>query len=215
MTTPFVPDQILEARATELLARYVSKHPPVTRLPVPVERIVEDTLQLDLLWDVIPEQPGQTTLAGLDPSKRRVVFNDNRRTVFDETPGLYSTVLGHEGGHWEIHVDRAALSQPSLPGMDVAFECLYRKGGPGNSPRETQAHRFMSYLLLPWDLLGPAIKGVDLLTWRNLYQLRDAFGVTITVLTIRLQRLDLLYVADDRTLYPSQAEFEGQKRLLP
>ena len=75
-----------------------------------------------------------------------------------------------------------------------------------------QAHKFMSFLLMPRDLLLEAVRDVDLLSWRSLYDIRDLFQVTISALTIRLERLELLYIADGK-LYPSYREYEGQRRL--
>ena len=39
-----------------------------------MERILEDVLDLSILWDTIPEEPGQSILAGLDPNNKTVVF---------------------------------------------------------------------------------------------------------------------------------------------
>ena len=72
----------------------------------------------------------------------------------------------------------------------------------------------MAYLLMPTSLLLETIQGVDLLNWPNLYRLRDLFQVTITALTVRLTRLNLLYVADDKQLFPSRQEYDGQMRLV-
>jgi hypothetical protein len=178
-----------------------------------VERILEDVLDLSILWDTIPEEPGQSILAGLDPNNKTVVFNESRLALIEETPGLYNTVLGHEAGHWEAHVDPALLDQTPLPHFDREFGCLFRRSGPGQDPRERQAHKFMGYLLMPTSLLLETIQGVDLLNWPNLYRLRDLFQVTITALTVRLTRLNLLYVADDKQLFPSRQEYDGQMRL--
>ena len=71
----------------------------------------------------------------------------------------------------------------------------------------------MGFLLMPTSLLLETIQGVDLLNWPNLYRLRDLFQVTITALTVRLTRLNLLYVADDKQLFPSRQEYDGQMRL--
>ncbi len=55
---------------------------------MPVESILEDVLDLSILWDTIPEQQGQSILAGLDPNNRTVVFNETRLTLIEATPGL-------------------------------------------------------------------------------------------------------------------------------
>ena len=96
MTTKFLSDAQLEDMAAGLLGRYESLFGTVTSPPVPVERILEDVLDFRILWDPIPEPPGQSILAALEPGSKTVVFNEPRRALIDETQGLYNTVLAHE-----------------------------------------------------------------------------------------------------------------------
>ena len=199
--------------ANVVLARYEQRYGPIDCPPVPVESILENVLDLSILWDTVPEEPGQSILAGLDPNNRTVVFNETRLTLIEETPGLYNTVLAHEAGHWEVHVDPSLLDQATLPDFDREFGCLYRQSGPGGHPREREAHQFMGFLLIPSDLLQEAVREVDLLSWPNLYALRDLFQVTITALTVRLAKLNLLYISDDKKLYPSRQVYDGQMPL--
>ena len=213
MTTKFLTDAQLEDMAAGLLGRYESLFGAVTGPPVPVERILEDVLDLRILWDSIPEPPGQSVLAALEPGSKTVVFNESRRALIDETKGLYNTVLAHEAGHWEAHVDHGQLAQRSLPDFDGGFSCLFRSSGPGQEPREVQAHKFMGFLLMPSHALSEAVQTADLLIWPGLYHFRERFQVTITALKIRLERLSLLYVAADGQLYPSRQEYAGQLRL--
>ena len=213
MTNSFLAESEIERMATRLLARYESRYGPIDCPPVPIESILEDILDLSILWDAVPEEPGQSILAGLDPNNRTVVFNETRLALIDETPGLYNTVLAHEAGHWEAHVDPALLDQSALPQFEREFGCLYRQSGPGGDPKERQAHQFMGFLLLPSHLLREAIRDVDLLSWPNLYALRDLFQVTITALTVRLARLNLLYISEDKGLYPSRLVYDGQMPL--
>ena len=212
MNARFLSDTQLEDMAGRLLARYESLYGAVSHPPVPVERILEDALDLSILWDKVSEPPGQFILAELDSSSKTVVFNEWRRALTTETPGLYYTVLAHEAGHWEVHVDHGLLAQPPLPNFERDFKCLYRSSGPGQDLREVQAHRFMGFLLMPAHMLLEAVRNVDILSWPVLYELRDRFQVTITALKVRLERLGLLHVAEDGRLYPSRQEYEGQIR---
>ena len=175
MTTKFLSDSQLEGKAARLLRRYHSLYGAVSSPPVPVERILEDVLNLSILWDGISEPPRQSILAALDPGSKTVVFNESRRTLLTDSPGLYYTVLAHEAGHWEVHVDHGHLAQRPLPSLGRDFSYLYRSSGPGQDLREVQAHRFMGFLLMPSNLLVEAVKDVDLLSWPTLYGLRDRF----------------------------------------
>jgi len=213
VTTRYLSDSQLEGTATRLLSRYDSLYGAISTPPVPVERMLEDVLDLSILWDDISEPPSQSILAALDPGSKTVVFNESRRTLITDTPGLYYTVLAHEAGHWEVHVNHGQLAQQPLPNLGRDFSCLYRSGGPGQDLREVQAHRFMGFLLMPSELLMEAIEGVDLLSWPTLYRLRDKFQVTISALKVRLEKLGLLYVTEEGDLYPSRQEYAGQLRL--
>ena len=213
MTTRYLPDVHIERQATRLLNRYEREFEAVTEPPVPVEDIADGLLELGILWDSLTEAAGTSTLAGLEPHERMIKFNEARRQVFEETPGLYNTVLGHEVGHWEMHVEHNLAAQQQLPNLDQVYECLYQESTCTQGPKETQAHRFMAFLLMPSNLLWEAISDVELTSWPNLYRLRELFQVTISALTIRLERLGVLYVAADGQLYPTLQEYHGQTRL--
>ena len=213
MTVRYLPDARIEERAIRLLNRYESKFGTVVKPPIPVEEIADGLLELGILWDSVSEAVGTSTLAGLEPHERMIKFNEPRRQVFEETPGLYHTVLGHEIGHWELHVDYNLAAQQQLPDLDQSYECLYQESTCTSGPKETQAHRFMGFLLMPSGLLWEAVRDVELTSWPNLYRLRELFEVTISALTIRLERLGVLYVAKDGQLYASLQEYHGQTRL--
>ena len=213
MTTRYLPDVHIESQATRLLNRYEREFKAVAEPPVPVEDIADGLLDLRILWDALPESAGTSTLGGLNPPERMIKFNESRQQVFQETPGLYNTVLGHEVGHWEMHVDHNLAAQQQLPNLDQVYECLYQDSTCTQGLKETQAHRFMAFLLIPSYLLLEAIHDVELTSWPNLYKLRELFQVTISALTIRLERLGVLYVATDGQLYPSLQEYHGQRRL--
>ena len=213
MTTRYLPDVHIERQATRLLNRYEREFEAVTEPPVPVEDIADGLLELGILWDSLTEAAGTSTLAGLEPHERMIKFNEARRQVFEKTPGLYNTVLGHEVGHWEMHVEHNLAAQQQLPNLDQVYECLYQESTCTQGPKETQAHRFMAFLIMPSNLLWEAVSGVELTSWPNLYRLRELFQVTIPALTIRLERLGVLHVAADGQLYPSLQEYHGQTRL--
>jgi hypothetical protein len=86
--------------------------------------------------------------------------------------------------------------------------------GMDNFFEARQVNRYAAALLMPRSLVLRVIDGLDLTAWRTLYELRDRFEVTISVLTIRLQSLGLIHIAEDRTIHRSRAEYMGQMRLL-
>jgi len=201
----------IERLANELLTEFQARTQTLVT-PIPVEHLAENILDMQILWDVIPEQVNETILAGLAPNQKTVIFNENRQAVLNGTPGLYRTVLAHEIGHWELHVDRASINQASIPGMEKQFQFLFRS--EKQSWDEKNAHLFMSYLLVPQELLDPFIKRIQTFDWPFLYRLRDIFDVTISVIKIRLERMGLLYVDNDGKIHRSRAEYEGQMRMI-
>ena len=115
MQAALATDETLEGLALGLLGRYEREFGALAAPPVPVEQIVENVLDLGILWEPIDEGPDEHTLAELVPDSRTVVFNERRHLLIEQTPGLYNTILGHEAGHWEAHVHRGT-SVDSGPG---------------------------------------------------------------------------------------------------
>lgn len=72
----------------------------------------------------------------------------------------------------------------------------------------------MGYLLMPSHLLLSKTRGLNLQRWRALYSLRDEFGVTITAMKVRLEKLGLTYVDDDGIFHESRQAAEGQNSLF-
>ena len=213
MKVPFLSLDTIERQASALLWKYEEKHGALAT-PVAVERIAESVVDLVIEWNSIPERPGETILAGLDPANRKVVFNQNRQRTYDDTDGLYNTVLAHEIGHWVLHVDgNEPELQAVLPGTGMAARFMYRSRGP-NSPLEWQAHSFMGYLLMPHRLLKTHIDGEDIYDWGSLYYLKEKFDVTISALIIRLKKMGLIYIDDDKTIFRSEGEAKGQARMV-
>ena len=213
MNTRFLPDIHIESLATRLLGRYGAEFGHSAVPPIPVEDIADGLLDLRILWNAIVEPTGESILAGLNPDSRTIVFNDTRRRIIEDTHGLYNTVLAHEIGHWEMHVNHRVDAQQPLPRFDQDYDCLYQEAPSIQNPKEAQAHKFMGFLLMPSYLLSEAIRGVELTNWAHLYRLRDLFQVTISALRIRLELLGVLYVSSDGQLYNSVQEYHGQTRM--
>lgn len=183
--TKFIPEVTIERKACDLLARYRARTGELP-LPIPIERIVEDELDLSILWDSLGVAD-DLILAGLSPEKKRITFNEDAKSKIVGTPGLYETVLAHEAGHWVLQADQGAHLQTALPGLGAPNQCWYRSTGHGRDPEEFQAHRFMAFLLMPTEFLVPRLEGKDLTVWPVLYRLRDEFDVTISALVKRLE----------------------------
>lgn len=128
-------------------------------------------------------------------------------------PGQLNTLLAHEIGHWLLHVDRGVLGQPALLTGRYTLAQSYTGEEPSTRD-ERNAHRFMAYLLLPAELIIPQVAGMIFTGWRDIYPLRDAFDVTLTVMKIRLTDLGCCYVDARGSFHRSRQEARGQRRLL-
>ena len=134
MTNSFLSEAALERMANRLLARYEDRYGTIDYPPVPVESVLENILDLGILWDTVPEKPGQSILAGLDPNNRTVVFNETRLELIEETPGLYNTILAHEAGHWEAHFDPALLDRPRCRSSTASSDACIGNPDPAETP---------------------------------------------------------------------------------
>lgn len=75
--------------------------------------------------------------------------------------------------------------------------------------------RCQSALLVAKWLIQDAADRYDFTKWPELYRLAEEAQVNISNLTVRLQRLGLIYLRDgDKTIYRSKDERSGQKGLF-
>lgn len=240
----YLRNQVIEDITAQRVREYEAKVGAKVTLPVPIEEIVEQVLGLDFDWDVIQEQPGEQILGGLDVANRKILINEAHTALFDSKPGLLRSTIGHEAGHWELDVDRSRSSHPLLPGVDLAPNIvnrhasksdrlievlftrainderayrLYRQLTDGQDAPEVRSavDRYQSAMLMPRWLIQEAGQRYDFTKWPNLYRLAEEAQVNITNLTVRLQRLGMIYLRDgDKTIYQSEDEFTGQKSLF-
>lgn len=213
MKANYLTPKHIERCANTLIGKYEERYGLISA-PVPIERIAENIVDLVLEWNKIPENSGEIIFAGLDSTQKKVIFNERRKKSYDDFGGLYNTVLAHEVGHWVLHVDATDLGlQSVLPGTGIASKFVYRSTGP-SKPIEWQAHTFMGYLLMPYKLLRNYIETEDIYNWDSLYYLKEKFDVTISALVMRLKKMELIYIDDDRTIYPSEAVSKGQIKMI-
>src|SRR6266480_4283828 len=82
--------------------------------PIPVELIIEHSLGLQISWEVIEEEPGETIYASLRASTRQVVVNETYRSLFESKPGLERFSIAHEGGHADVFALADKAKDPDL-----------------------------------------------------------------------------------------------------
>lgn len=240
----YLKNEAIEDVTASRIRQYEAKAGVTVKLPVPIEQVVEQVLGLHLDWDEIEEQPGEQILGGLVAVEQKIVLNEKHLALFEAKPGLERSTIGHEAGHWDIDIDRARLNPPTFPGFEVqphvvkrhskkadrlievlfsramhddrAYS-LYKKITAGQDTPEVRSavDRYQSALLMPAWLMREADQRYDLTKWPQLYRLAEEAQVNITNLTVRLQRLGLIYLRDgDKKIYRSQDEVTGQGSLF-
>jgi len=240
----YLRNEVIENVTAQRIREYESKTGASVTLPVPLEQIVEQVLGLDFDWDEIEEHPGEQVLGGLDAVNKLILLNAKHTDLFNSKPGLLRSTIGHEAGHYDIDIDRAKLLHPKLPGLDFtpsrakrhakmadrlievlldraatdprAAKLLKKIAEGQDTPEQKSAvDRYQSALLMPEWLMREAASRYDLTEWRALYRLAGEAQVNITNLTVRLQRLGLIYLRDgEKTIYRSEDEWSGQKSLF-
>src|SRR5262249_10249572 len=98
----YLKNEVIEDVTASRRREYEAKAGVPVKLPVPIEKIVEQVLGLDFEWDVIEEQPGEQILGGLVVAERKIILNEKHLALFKEKPGLQRSTIGHEAGHWDV-----------------------------------------------------------------------------------------------------------------
>jgi Zn-dependent peptidase ImmA (M78 family) len=127
----FISDQQAESRAEERVREYEARFGRNITPPVPIEHMIDQIYDLRILWDSIHPENGLSPMAGIQPQERRIIINEDRRALFEKTPGLLNFTLGHELGHWDLHVNRSALNHPTFPGFEIASSIQHHQSSKG------------------------------------------------------------------------------------
>ena len=134
-----VRNEVIEDVTASRIRQYEEMTGKEVKFPVPIERIIEKVLELDFDYDEIEEHHGEQILGALDVENRKILVNTKHEALFQKTPGLERSTIGHEAGHWDMDVDRASLMHPTLPGFEIKTEIVKRHA--------KKADRFIEVLL--------------------------------------------------------------------
>lgn len=161
------------------------------QLPVPIEMIVEQTYELEVVYDRIDEPADTMILGALVPSSRRIIMNTAHQDLLDTVIGPERFTLAHELAHWVYDAENP--DQMSLEFADQSAVFCYSRESPAlpetDRIREINANKLAAALLLPEGLLREA----HLPTGEaELKDLARTWQVSYQSLTIRLDQLQLL-----------------------
>ena len=157
------------------------------QLPIDAS-IIAEFLDLDLVWDTIPDDEQGAIAARILPLEKLIEINEN---IPQLKGGFGESTIAHEIGHWVLHIDTQKIdSYLRLKQRGVAVKVKPFLCRSSNLARiEWQAQYFAGCLLMPQHILTELKRGRDLTQWQHLYQMAGELGVTISNLTTRLQDL--------------------------
>lgn len=229
----------IEKRATEILDQFARDSGSPVEAPVPIERIIDETLDVRVVWDSIPNV-GERQAAGafVQPTATRaahIILNEDLLdTEFMWNPGLERTTLAHEAGHAVLHQDssrrhqltldmslvehaeKASAQRPTT--LDALGAARNMRGPTGDEEwREWQAFTFMRFILMPRSVLANHLVGDAILSWKGpggLYDVRNRLGVTISALVVHLDRLGLIHVDGQRRIHDRRPVGRGQRQFI-
>lgn len=192
----FIPKIEIEAYALDVWLKMAKAH---FELQLPLDAsLIAEFLELDLVWDTIPDDPQGAIAARILPLEKLIEINENipqLRGSFGES------TIAHEIGHWILHIDRVQVERYirlKQKGVDVQLEPFLCRQEDNLAGIEWQAQYFAGCLLMPQHILTELIQSKDVTQWSHLYQISQELGVTISSLTTRLQ--DLGWIALDPSI---------------
>lgn len=175
------------------------------RLKLPIDAsLIAEFLDLDLVWDTIPNDEQGAIAARILPLEKLIEINEN---IPQLRGGFGESTIAHEIGHWVLHIDTDKVEsylRLKQKGVDVRVKPFLCRSS--NLARiEWQAQYFAGCLLMPQHILTQLKQGKDLTKWPHLYQMTEELGVTISNLTTRLQDLGWISLdAETRKIYLNQ-----------
>lgn len=148
MKAPFLSKNFISLSAEAVLLRYIDRKGGALRSPIPVEDIIERSLDLELSFVDFEGQHGLSDVLGATyVDKGLICINEGLLNTGAE--GRYFFTCAHEIGHWILH--RQLVREPRCRSMpDMRILCRTKDA---KSSIEWQADYFASCLLMPNQLL--------------------------------------------------------------
>lgn len=197
----FIPKLEIEAAA---LGVWLQMEESQCQPELPVDAsIIAEFLNLDIVWDTIPQDEQGIIAARILPLEKLIEINDD---IPQLRGGFGESTIAHEIGHWVLHIDTEKVEsylRLKQKGVDVRVKpFLCRSSEDAIARIEWQAQYFAGCLLMPQHILTRLKQDKDLTRWPDLYKMTEELGVTISNLTTRLQDLGWIYLdKETRKIY--------------
>ncbi len=195
----FISKLDIEARALDIWLKMAESG---DRVELPVDAsVIAEFLDLDIVWDAIPEDEEGAIAARILPLEKLIEINEN---IPQLRGGFGESTIAHEIGHWILHIDTKKVEsyiRLKRKGVDVRVQPFLCRSS-NLAKIEWQAQYFAGCLLMPQHILTELQQNKDLTKWQHLYKMAEELGVTISNLTTRLQDLGWISLdAETRKIY--------------
>lgn len=192
----FIPKEEIETQAVKVIRFVEKKRKRSLKWPIDPGHIAE-YLGLDMdCGDISPDEEGDIA-AMIMPTERKIIMNERSLKL---PQGFEESSIAHEIGHWELHINKYAMSKFQKQGnsqLEAVVEPFLCRSNNTQTKIEWQAQYFASCLLMPKFKLEEVLRGRDLTKWRHLYAIKDELGVTISNLTNRLKGLGWINISEN------------------
>lgn len=184
----YISKRDIEAKARDILWRMELEPKYKPQWPLDASRVAE-FLGLDVVWDSIPTDNLGMIAARILPLDKLIEINEE---IPQLRGGFGESTIAHEIGHWVLHIDPMGcdrLLKLRNKGVYIKVEPLLCRSEQQEKGIEWQAQYFATCLLMPEYILQKITKGKNLTKWRDLYNVSEELGVTISNLLHRLKDL--------------------------
>lgn len=154
MKVVYLPEEEIEAEASNLLKSFEAKHGKIKKYAIPIEEIIECHLGYSFEVDDLDKKIGndeEEILGYINFDEKLIAVNSKLDpSVYPQYIGRYKYTLAHEVGHDILHKEQVINNrlQGNLFSSNEANQVLCRKADAKESI-EWQADCFAGYLLMP------------------------------------------------------------------
>lgn len=141
---PWMSKDRISEKAEQVISNYENLTSRNAKPPIPVESILELSLELHLVFEDLKQILGIDDALGATYIKTRRICID-KSLLDDRSEGRLSFTCAHEVGHWVLHRDFVTAAGRSGLNNDAIF-CRVKDA---KQPIEWQADYFAACLLMP------------------------------------------------------------------
>lgn len=182
----FIPKKRIEEQASQILQEMEKTPTYDLKFPIDTSRVAE-FLGLDVVWDSIPNDEKGMIAARILPLEKLIEINE---VIPELRGGFGESTIAHEIGHWVLHIDQNIVEKCLKQERNIIkVDPLLCRNEVNLNGIEWQAQYFASCLLMPQFKLKEVSQHRNLKKWRELYNIAEELGVTISNLVHRLKDL--------------------------